>query len=110
MSYNKVFIEGTLTADPYLTDIDGSCCTFNIEVNGTEFFNVITKGSLADFTAESFKTGDRVFIEGRIHSTRQKRTDKRQGSSTILVAEKVIDSGENDFSDKGNTTDNTRRY
>ena len=98
MSFNNnVYITGNLTRDPELrfTKSGAPLCNFGIawnqrKQNGDEtahFFDCTAWRDLAENIAESFKSGDRVNIQGRLDFQKWETDGKTNTKVSIVVEE-----------------------
>lgn len=105
-SLNKVMLIGNLARDPSLrtTTIGTSVCNFTLITNRDftdsktntkqeipEFHSIVAWSGLAEVCAKILKTGDRVYVEGRIQS--KKYTDKtgiERNATEIVISEMML--------------------
>lgn len=96
-SLNRVFLMGNLTRDPDLRYTAGGTpvATFTVATNRTyvdssnnkvesaEFTNVVAWAKLAEICSKLLKKGTKVFVEGRLQTS--KWTDKNSGQEMKRV-------------------------
>lgn len=98
MAYNKVILEGRLTADPELrtTQSGVEYCNFTMAVdrnfkNGEErladFPTLKAWRGTAGFIAKYFKKGDPILVEGRLETSQYEADDGRTVYRTDVVVE-----------------------
>ncbi len=105
MSYlNKIFIIGNLGSDPEsrFTPNGSQTCSFRVATNRfyttpegekkeeTEWFSIVTWNKLAENCNQFLTKGQRVYVEGRIHT--RKWTDKENQVHYLqeIIASRVI--------------------
>lgn len=98
---NVVVLTGRLTADPELkTTANGiSVCSFSIAVDRrfsrsaeerqTDFINIVTWRSSAEFVSKYFKKGQMIAIEGSIQTRRYQDKDGNNRTAFEVVANNV---------------------
>ena len=109
---NSVCLMGRLTADPELksTQLGASVCNFRIAVDRTytpkgqekqtDFINIITWRSTAEFVSRYFRKGQLVAVQGSIQTGQytdrdgNKRTAFDVVADNVFFAEKKAESGE----------------
>lgn len=109
---NSVCLMGRLTADPELksTQLGVSVCNFRIAVDRTytpkgqekqtDFINIITWRSTAEFVSRYFRKGQLVAVQGSIQTSQytdrdgNKRTTFDVVADNVFFAEKKAESGE----------------
>lgn len=109
---NSVCLMGRLTADPELksTQLGVSVCNFRIAVDRTytpkgqekqtDFINIITWRSTAEFVSRYFRKGQLVAVQGSIQTGQytdrdgNKRTTFDVVADNVFFAEKKAESGE----------------
>ena len=109
---NSVCLMGRLTADPELksTQSGVSVCSFRIAVDRTytpkgqekqtNFINIITWRSTAEFVSRYFRKGQLVAVQGSIQTSQytdrdgNKRTTFDVVADNVFFAEKKAESGE----------------
>ena len=106
MALCKVMIIGNLGADPEMryTPNGRPVTEFSVAVThrgrdpqsgewadlGTDWFRVTVWGDRAERTAEQFRKGNRVFVEGRFRTREFERKDGTKGISLEITADNVI--------------------
>lgn len=104
--FNKIILMGRIAQEPELktTPNDVKVCSFSIAVDRryqvkgeekkTDFFNIETWRSTAEFVANYFKKGSMILIEGELQT--QKYTDKNGNPATWykVVADRASFTGE----------------
>lgn len=105
---NKVMIIGHLGRDPEMryTPSGRPVTTFSVATsrtwhssNGerheeTEWFNVVSWGSLAEICNQYLRKGQQVYIEGRLQTRRWEDAEGNKHFTTELVAKEMIMLGE----------------
>ena len=109
---NSVCLMGRLTADPELksTQLGVSVCNFRIAVDRTytpkgqekqtDFINIVTWRSTAEFVSRYFRKGQLVAVQGSIQTGQytdrdgNKRTAFDVVADNVFFAEKKAESGE----------------
>ena len=109
---NSVCLMGRLTADPELksTQSGVSVCNFRIAVDRTytpkgqekqtDFINIVTWRSTAEFVSRYFRKGQLVAVQGSIQTSQytdrdgNKRTTFDVVADNVFFAEKKAESGE----------------
>ena len=109
---NSVCLMGRLTADPELksTQSGVSVCSFRIAVDSTytpkgqekqtDFINIVTWRSTAEFVSRYFRKGQLVAVQGSIQTSQytdrdgNKRTTFDVVADNVFFAEKKAESGE----------------
>lgn len=109
---NSVCLMGRLTADPELksTQLGVSVCNFRIAVDRTytpkgqekqtDFINIVTWRSTAEFVSRYFRKGQLVAVQGSIQTGQytdrdgNKRTTFDVVADNVFFAEKKAESGE----------------
>ena len=109
---NSVCLMGRLTADPELksTQSGVSVCNFRIAVDRTytpkgqekqtDFINIVTWRSTAEFVSRYFRKGQLVAVQGSIQTSQytdrdgNKRTTFDGVADNVFFAEKKAESGE----------------
>jgi single-strand DNA-binding protein len=98
---NVVVLTGRLTTDPELkTTTNGtSVCSFSIAVDRrfsrsaeerqTDFINIVTWRSSAEFVSKYFKKGQMIAIEGSIQTRRYQDKDGNNRTAFEVVASNV---------------------
>jgi single-strand DNA-binding protein len=106
MAFSKVMIIGNLGRDPEMryTPNGRPVTEFSVAVThssrdqatgewsdeSTDWFRVTVWGDRAERTAEQFKKGNRVFVEGRFRTREFERKDGSKGISLEITADNVI--------------------
>ncbi|MEN8241695.1 MAG: single-stranded DNA-binding protein [Chloroflexota bacterium] len=105
---NKVLIIGHLGRDPEMryTPSGRPVTTFSVATSRnwntadgekrseTEWFNVVSWGSLAEICKQYLSKGQQVYIEGRLQTRRWEDDDGHRRSSVEIVAKEMIMLGE----------------
>lgn len=103
-SLNKVMIIGNLGHDPEMryTPSGKPLTKFRVATNRswtttdgeeqteTEWFNVVAWGKLAEICNQYLKKGERVYIEGRLHTRHWTDEEGNHQSATEVVANEMI--------------------
>lgn len=103
-SLNKVMIIGNLGREPEMryTPSGKPLTKFRVATNRrwttpdgeeqteTEWFNVVTWGKLAEICNQYLTKGERVYIEGRLHTRHWTDEDGNHQSATEVVAQEMI--------------------
>lgn len=105
MSLNKVMLIGNVGQDPKVRyiDKDRPVATFSIATsepgytlpNGTQvaertdWHNIVTWGNLAKFVEQSVRKGQKLFIEGSIHSRTYEDKNGMRKTITEVWADKI---------------------
>ncbi len=101
---NKVMIIGHLGRDPEMryTPSGRPVTTFSVATSRswntaegerreeTEWFNVVTWGSLAEICNQHLRKGQQVYIEGRLQTRRWDDPEGKKHFATELVAKEMI--------------------
>ena len=114
---NVVVLTGRLTADPELksTQSGVSVCSFCIAVERryksgedrvSDFINIVSWRSSAEFVSKYFKKGQQIIIEGSMQ-TEEWEKDGEKKSRTICTIEKADFCG-NKSDNAGNTNNNSK--
>lgn len=104
---NKIMILGNVGKDPEIRyTANGSAqATFSVAANRnyqkpdgewekeTEWFTVVTWNKLAERMAQAVQRGDRVYVEGRLHTRSWDGQDGKRQYRTEVVADKVLPQG-----------------
>ena len=106
MAFSKVMIIGNLGRDPEMryTPNGRPVTEFSVAVThssrdqqtgewadeATDWFRVTVWGDRAERTAEQFRKGNRVFVEGRFRTREFERKDGTKGISLEITADNVI--------------------
>lgn len=106
MAFSKVMIIGNLGRDPEMryTPNGRPVTEFSVAVThrgrdaqtgewadlGTDWFRVTVWGDRAERTAEEFKKGNRVFVEGRFRTREYDAKDGTKRTSLEITADNVI--------------------
>ena len=106
MAFSKVMIIGNLGRDPEMryTPSGRAVTEFSVAVTHstrdqatgewsdeqTDWFRVTVWGDRAERTAEQFRKGNRVFVEGRFRTREFERKDGTKGISLEITADNVI--------------------
>ena len=106
MAFSKVMIIGNLGRDPEMryTPNGRAVTEFSVAVThssrdqatgewsdeSTDWFRVTVWGDRAERTAEQFRKGNRVFVEGRFRTREFERKDGTKGISLEITADSVI--------------------
>ena len=106
MAFSKVMIIGNLGRDPEMryTPNGKAVTEFSVAVThssrdpqtgewadeSTDWFRVTVWGDRAERTAEQFRKGNRVFVEGRFRTREFERKDGTKGISLEITADNVI--------------------
>jgi len=107
-SLNKVMIIGHVGREPEMryTPSGRPVTTFTVATNRswnsadgehhveTEWFNVVTWGSLAEVCKQHLTKGQQVYIEGRLQSRRWEDADNVRHTSVEIVASEMMILGE----------------
>ncbi len=105
MSLNKVMLIGNVGQDPKVRyiDKDRPVATFSIATsepgytlpNGTQvaertdWHNIVTWGNLAKFVEQSVRKGQKLFVEGSIHSRTYEDKNGMRRTITEVWADKI---------------------
>ncbi|NIS82138.1 MAG: single-stranded DNA-binding protein [Anaerolineales bacterium] len=101
---NKVMIIGHLGRDPEMryTPSGRPVTTFSVATNRswtssngerheeTEWFNIVSWGSLAEICNQYLRKGQQVYIEGRLQTRRWEDNEGNKHFTTELVAKEMI--------------------
>ena len=106
MAFSKVMIIGNLGRDPEMryTPNGRPVTEFSVAVThstrdqatgewsdeATDWFRVTVWGDRAERTADQFRKGNRVFVEGRFRTREFERKDGTKGISLEITADNVI--------------------
>lgn len=104
---NKVLILGNVGKDPEIRyTANGSAqTTFSVAANRnyqrpdgewekeTEWFSIVTWNKLAERMAQNVQRGDRVYVEGRLHTRSWDGPDGKRQYRTEVVADRVLPQG-----------------
>jgi single-strand DNA-binding protein len=106
MAFSKVMIIGNLGRDPEMryTPNGRPVTEFSVAVThssrdqatgewsdeATDWFRVTVWGDRAERTADQFRKGNRVFVEGRFRTREFERKDGSKGISLEITADNVI--------------------
>ena len=106
MAFSKIMIIGNLGRDPEMryTPNGRAVTEFSVAVTHssrdpqtgewadeqTDWFRVTVWGDRAERTAEQFRKGNRVFVEGRFRTREFERKDGTKGISLDITADNVI--------------------
>jgi single-strand DNA-binding protein len=106
MAFSKVMIIGNLGRDPEMryTPNGRAVTEFSVAVghrsrdpqtgewadDGTDWYRVTVWGDRAERTAEQYRKGNRVFVEGRFRTREFERKDGTKGISLEITADNVI--------------------
>ncbi len=106
MAFSKAMIIGNLGRDPEMryTPNGRAVTEFSVAVThstrdqatgewsdeATDWFRVTVWGDRAERTAEQFRKGNRVFVEGRFRTREFERKDGSKGISLEITADNVI--------------------
>lgn len=105
MNLNKAELIGNMTANPEVKSLPSgqSIASFSIATNytwrdaktkekqkNTEFHSVIAWGKLAGVVEKYLKKGDKVYIDGRLHTRSWEGKDKVKRSKTEIIAQNLI--------------------
>ena len=116
MALCKVMIIGNLGADPEMryTPSGRPVTQFNVAVNqstknqqtnewveATDWFRVTVWGDRAERTAEQFRKGNRVFVEGRFRTREYEARDGQKRTSLEITADNVIPFGDRARDEEG---------
>ncbi len=88
-----VVLCGRLTADPelrYSTDL--AICNIRVACNvgkTADFFSVVTFRQAAEKTAQAFKKGDEVAVQGKLHTSRWEQGGVKRERTEIIAS--VVD-------------------
>ncbi|MBN2499989.1 MAG: single-stranded DNA-binding protein [Anaerolineales bacterium] len=105
---NKVMIIGHLGRDPEMryTPSGRPVTTFSVATSRswksadgeqhseTEWFNVVTWGSLAEICKQYLSKGRQVYIEGRLQTRRWEDDDGNKRTTTEIIAKEMVMLGE----------------
>lgn len=103
-SLNKVMIIGNLGHDPEMryTPSGKPLTKFRVATNRkwttpegeeqkeTEWFNIVAWGKLAEICNQYLAKGNRVYVEGRLHTRHWTDEDGNHQSATEVVAQEMI--------------------
>jgi single-strand DNA-binding protein len=103
-SLNKVIIIGNLGGDPEMrfTPSGNSVTTFSVATNRvfnsadgqrkeeTEWFSVVTWSKLAENCNRFLTKGQRIYVEGRLHTRTWDGQDGQKHTRTEIIANNVI--------------------
>jgi single-strand DNA-binding protein len=120
---NKVMIIGHLGRDPEMryTPSGKPVTTFSIATSRswntsdgqrrseTEWFNVVSWGSLAEICKQFLYKGQQVYIEGRLQTRHWEDTEGNKHSATEIVANEMIMLGERRSESKDQTSDDQEK-
>ena len=101
---NKVMILGNVGKDPEIryTANGNAQTTFSVAANRnyqrpdgewekeTEWFTVVTWNKLAERMAQALQRGDRVYVEGRLHTRSWDGQDGKRQYRTEVIADRVL--------------------
>jgi single-strand DNA-binding protein len=101
---NKVMVIGNLGRDPELrfTAAGQAVSNFSIAVNrrwktsdgeqreGTEWFNIVAWGNLAEICGQYLRKGSKVYIEGRLQSRKWEDDQGQERWRTEVVARDML--------------------
>jgi single-strand DNA-binding protein len=101
---NKVMIIGNLGRDPEMRHTASGTPVTNFTVGvtrqwqsadgdrreETEWFNVVAWGGLAEVCELHLHQGDRVYIEGRLHTRTWQSNDGEANKATEVVAQEMV--------------------
>jgi single-strand DNA-binding protein len=101
---NKIMVIGYLGRDPEMryTPSGKSVANFSLAYHRqwkspkgenqdeTEWFNVVAWGKLAEFSKNSMKKGNLVYVEGRLQSRSWQDKDGNQHTSVEIVARDIL--------------------
>jgi len=104
---NKVMILGNVGKDPEVryTPNGAAQASFTVAANRnyrrpdgewekeTEWFNVVAWKQLAERLSTSVQKGDRVYVEGRLHTRSWDGQDGKRQYRTEVIADKVLPQG-----------------
>lgn len=105
MNLNKAELIGNLTADPELRTMPTgqSIASFRLATNyawrdykskemkkSTEFHPIIAWGRLGDVVGKYLKKGDKVYIDGRMHTRTWQGKDGVKRNRTEVIAQNLI--------------------
>jgi single-strand DNA-binding protein len=106
MAFSKVMIIGNLGRDPEMryTPNGRAVTEFSVAVghrsrdpqtgewadDGTDWYRVTVWGDRAERTAEQYRKGNRVFVEGRFRTREFERKDGTKGISLEITADNII--------------------
>lgn len=104
---NKVMILGNVGRDPEIRyTANGSAqASFTVAANRnyqrpngewekeTEWFNVVTWNKLAERLSQSLQRGDRVYVEGRLHTRSWDTPEGQKRFRTEVIADRVMPQG-----------------
>ena len=100
---HKAIIIGHLGRDPEMRFLPTgqavtsfSVASDNRDKHGTEWFNIVTFGKLAEITNQYLQKGSHAYFEGSLHKNEYEKRDGGMGSSIDIVANTVqfLDSAE----------------
>ena len=99
---NKLIIKGRLVRDPELrsTPTGANVCTFSIAVDRgyvrqgeerqTDFINIVTFGSRAEFVSRYFKKGSSIIVCGSIQTRDWTDSNGQKRYATEVVADEAM--------------------
>lgn len=95
MSFNKIIIQGRLTATPELrtTQSGTSVCSCSVAVNRrfnkeeTDFINCTAFGKTAEFLSKFFQKGQEILLCGELHIDKYEKDGSTRTSANIIVDE-----------------------
>ncbi|MGA9533803.1 MAG: single-stranded DNA-binding protein [Anaerolineales bacterium] len=101
---NKVMIIGNLGRDPEMRHTGSGKAVTNFTVGvtrhwqsadgdrreETEWFNVVSWGGLAEVCEQHLRQGDRVYIEGRLHTRTWQDNAGAAKKATEVVAQELV--------------------
>jgi len=105
MNLNKAELIGRLTADPDIKALPSgqSVAQFRMATNyrwqdpkskekkeNTEFHSIIAWGKLGNVVGKYLKKGDKVYLDGRLHTRSWKGKEGVKRSTTEIVAQNLI--------------------
>jgi single-strand DNA-binding protein len=104
---NKVMIIGNVGKDPEIryTANGSAVATVTVAANRnfrrpdgewdkeTEWFSVVAWNQLAERVAQNLQKGDRVYVEGRLHTRSWEGQDGKRNYRTEVVADRVLPQG-----------------
>ena len=100
MAYNRLIVEGRLTADPELRQTTAGVTVANVTIavdrparkgaeKETDFFSVTAWRGTAEFLATYFKKGDGILAEGPFQSRRYEDKDGTKKTAWAMQVDRV---------------------
>lgn len=112
--YSVTVMMGRLVADPELrhTQNEVAVATFRVAVDRpykrdgqtvTDFFNIVAWRGLGEFTAENFKKGKPILIQGSFQNRTYKNKDGEKRYTTELIADRISFAGDSSKNSRDNS-------